>query len=228
MSKIVIAIDGHSACGKSSTAKRVAEMFDYTYIDSGAMYRAVALYFKEHNVDPRDPGAVKDALERIDINFVPHPQTGKPETFLNGTNVEDKIRTMAITEVVSEISAIPIVRKAMVDRQRELGQDKGVVMDGRDIGTVVFPAAELKVFMTADLEVRAQRRQKELMEKGQAVNLEEIQKNLEKRDELDSTREDSPLAQADEAIILDTSDLTFDKQVRQVVDLAEEKIKHSG
>ena len=228
MRKIVIAIDGHSACGKSSTAKRVAEMLGYVYIDSGAMYRAVALYFTERKVDPRDPDAVKDALEHIEIHFAPHPQTGKPETFLNGNNVEDKIRTMAITEVVSEVSAIPTVRKAMVDRQRELGQDKGVVMDGRDIGTVVFPAAELKVFMTADLEVRAHRRQKELIEKGQAVNLEEIQKNLEKRDEMDSTREDSPLAQADEAMVLDTSDLTFDEQVRKVVALAEEKIKHSG
>lgn len=228
MSKIVIAIDGYSACGKSSTAKKVAEILDYTYIDSGAMYRAVALYLKEHDIDLTNLKVVENALGHIEIGFELNVQTGRPNTLLNGVNVEENIRTMAVTEIVSEVSAIPAVRKAMVGQQRKLGRKKGVVMDGRDIGTVVFPDAELKVFMTADVDVRARRRQKEFMEKGHSVSLEEIKKNLEKRDALDATRKDSPLTRAPGAVVLDTSYLTFNEQVGRVVDLAKEKIKHSG
>lgn len=222
MRKIIVAIDGYSACGKSSTAKKVAEALGYIYIDSGAMYRAVTLYFEEHHVSLTSDKEVNQALENIDIEF--RRKDGKLITCLNGSNVEEEIRKMYISNKVSEVSTLPSVRHRMVAQQQEMGKKKGVVMDGRDIGTVVFPQAELKVFMMAEMTVRAHRRQMELMEKKQLLNLDEIIGNLEKRDQIDSTRAESPLTQAEDALVLDTTNLTLDEQVEIVVQLALEKI----
>lgn len=224
MQKIVIAIDGYSGCGKSSTAKAVALKLGYTYIDSGAMYRATTLYFLKEKVDLNNPDELQQALKKIKIAFKKNFQTGKQETYLNGMNVEDAIRSMEVSNFVSEVSKIKSVRTDLVHRQQQLGKAKGVVMDGRDIGTVVFPEAELKIFMTADLEIRAKRRQKELLEAGREVTLEEIIRNLSERDEIDSTRKESPLLRADDAVEVDTSHLNFEEQVDRIVDLANEKI----
>lgn len=224
MQKIVIAIDGYSGCGKSSTAKAVANKLGYTYIDSGAMYRAATLFFLNQGVDLANEKEVKRHLQNLDITFEKNPQTGKQETYLNGKNVEGDIRSMEVSGFVSEVSKFKQVREELVSRQQRMGEQKGVVMDGRDIGTVVFPHAELKVFMTADLKIRAERRQKELQEKGQEVTLEEIIRNLSERDEIDSNRKESPLYKASDAIEVDTSFLEFEEQVNQVVDLAKEKI----
>ncbi|UII29218.1 (d)CMP kinase [Fulvivirga maritima] len=223
MKKIILAIDGYSACGKSSTAKAVAAELGYTYIDSGAMYRAVTLYFQQHHISLTNEKEVENALQKIDITF----QNNKDkvtDTFLNGLNVEGEIRKMYISENVSQVSALESVREAMVAQQRKLGKKSGVVMDGRDIGTVVFPDAELKIFMEADVYVRAGRRQKELMEKGQLVDLAEIISNLEKRDKIDSSREVSPLRKADDAVEVDSSFLTLEEQVDHIVRLALGKI----
>ena len=218
-------MDGFSACGKSTTAKEVAKILNYSYIDSGAMYRAVTLYFKENHISLTNPTEVKKALQNIEIVFNPNQvKGGVCDTYLNGLNVEDQIREMHISENVSQVSAIKEVRVAMVNEQRKMGRRKGVVMDGRDIGTVVFPEAELKVFMTADINVRAVRRQSELLERGHLVNLPEVKGNLEKRDLLDTTREESPLKQAEDAIVLNTTQLTFEEQVDEVVSLALGKI----
>ncbi|WP_053405984.1 (d)CMP kinase [Persicobacter sp. CCB-QB2] len=222
--KIVIAIDGYSACGKSSTAKAVAAQLGYGYIDTGAMYRSVTLYFKEHNVSLTDPKGIKEALKVIDIRFKYNKQEGVNETFLNGTNVEKEIRKMYISDAVSDVAAIGLVREAMVEQQRKMGKKKGVVMDGRDIGSVVFPDAELKIFMTADVRIRAERRQKELFEQKQIVNLEEIIENLRKRDRIDTTRAESPLVQPEDAKVVDTSFLTFEEQVGEIVKAAEETV----
>lgn len=219
MKRIIIAIDGHSGCGKSSTARAVAKELGYTYVDSGAMYRAVTLYFLDHGIDLMDTTSVSRALDEIRIDFRLNPQ-GQSETWLNGQNCETMIRDMRIARLVSQVSAIGAVRKAMVARQRELGKDRGLVMDGRDIGTVVYPDAELKIFLTASLEVRAKRRQIELDQKGNRADLQEIIKNLTERDHADSTRAESPLRKADGAIEIDTSDLAFSNQVAQVVNLA--------
>lgn len=224
MQKLVIAIDGYSGCGKSSTAKVVAKILGYTYIDSGAMYRAATLYFLQQQVDLSDREAIDKALKHIKISFLTDPENGFQETYLNGKNVEQEIRSMKVSDFVSEVSKIKEVRKELVSQQQQLGKAKGVVMDGRDIGTVVFPDAELKVFMTADLEIRARRRQKELIEKGQEVTLEVIIRNLAERDEIDSTRAESPLVRAEDAVDLDTSYLDFDDQVKKIVELANEKI----
>lgn len=224
MRKIVIAIDGYSGCGKSSTAKAVAKILGYTYIDSGAMYRAATLQFLKNGTDITDIKEILSSLSQIEISFRANPDNGRQETYLNGENVEDAIRSMEVSDYVSEVSKIKEVRTALVAQQQKLGDAKGVVMDGRDIGTVVFPDAELKVFMTADLQIRAARRQQELQEKGVEVKLEEIIRNLEERDEIDSTRKESPLLKADDAIEVDTSYLKFDDQVKKVVDLAKEKI----
>ncbi|MTI20198.1 (d)CMP kinase, partial [Fulvivirga sp. RKSG066] len=188
MKKIVIAIDGYSACGKSSTAKALAKILGYTYIDTGAMYRAVTLYFHNHHIRLTNDREVEKALDNIDIDFVLNEKTGESDTFLNNLNVENEIRKMYVSDRVSEVSSIKQVRDAMVAQQRKLGKKKGVVMDGRDIGTVVFPDAELKIFMQADIYVRAGRRQEELLEKKQLVDLNEIIQNLQKRDHLDTTR----------------------------------------
>ncbi len=222
MKNIIIAIDGHSACGKSTTAKRVAETLGYAYIDSGAMYRAVTHYFIDNHIAFTNPKDVAKALENIRIHF--ENIDGQNCTFLNGVNVENQIRTMAVNNLVSEVAALADVRRAMVDQQQKMGKRKGVVMDGRDIGTVVFPDAELKVFMTADRRIRAERRQKELLERGEARDLDEIETNLAKRDHIDSSREESPLRKADDAVILDTTGMTLDQQVEEVVSMAREKM----
>ena len=224
MSKIIIAIDGYSSCGKSTTAKAVAARMGYAYIDTGAMYRAVSLYFHQNNVSHTDPKAIATALENLHVSFNFNEKTGRNETCLNGLNVEDEIRKMYISNMVSEVSTIVEVRRAMVAQQRRMGRKRGVVMDGRDIGTKVFPDAEVKVFMTADTVIRAKRRQVELLEKGELVNLDDIVRNLEKRDHIDSTRTESPLTQAADAILLDTSFMMIDEQVEWVVELADRHI----
>lgn len=224
MRKIIVAIDGYSACGKSTTAKKVAQKLRYAYIDSGAMYRAVTLYFHQNHVALTHPREVADALRHIQIQFAYNPDTQKSETYLNGLNVEEDIRRMYISERVSEVSALPEVRKALVLLQQKTGGRRGVVMDGRDIGTKVFPDAELKIFMTADMEVRAHRRQLELMQRGELVGLQDIIENLAHRDHLDTTRAESPLVQAADAFLLDTTHITFDEQIEFVVNLAVSKM----
>ncbi|MEQ8338063.1 MAG: (d)CMP kinase [Cyclobacteriaceae bacterium] len=223
MRKIIIAIDGHSACGKSSTAKVVAKKLSYMYIDSGAMYRTTTYYFLQNDIDLSNQDQVSKALESIDIQFK-IDASGNSQVLLNGTFAEAFIRTMEVNQHVSEVSAVSSVRRAMVSQQRQIGAEKGVVMDGRDIGTVVFPDAELKVFMTASLKVRAERRQKELKEKGIVEELSVISSNLMSRDKADSSRADSPLVKADDAIVVDTTRLTFDDQVDKIVKLAEQII----
>lgn len=225
MKKINIALDGYSGTGKSSTAKEVASQLGYTYLDSGAMYRAVTLYFLEHDVDLKDLNGVIRALDLIDITFQYGDLNKKFETYLNGKNVEKDIREMRISENVSAVSAISEVREKLVAIQRKLGENKGIVMDGRDIGTVVFPEAELKVFLTADMEVRAERRRKELEEKGITASLVEIMGNLKERDRVDSSRQISPLTKATDAIELDTTALNFQDQVAKVVQLARERME---
>lgn len=225
MKDIVIAIDGYSGCGKSTTAKSVAEALHYTYLDSGAMYRAVTCYFIKNNINPADPQAIQSALANILIEFRYNEDTKTNETYLNGINVERDIRKMEVSKQVSQVSAIPSVRSAMVAQQRKLGANKRVVMDGRDIGTHVFPDAELKIFMTADLLTRAQRRKEELKEKGQDVSLEEIIRNLSERDHIDTTRKENPLLKADTAIEIDTTHITVEEQVEKVVRLAREIIE---
>src|SRR6267154_4400233 len=219
MRKIIIAIDGYSACGKSTTAKEVSAILGYQYIDSGAMYRAVTLYFLDNHISLTNPKEIDKALDQIHLSFHinSHRQT---ELFLNGANVEKKIRKMRIAENVSPVSTIKEVRQTLVALQRRLGKDKGLVMDGRDIGTVVFPEAELKLFLTADILVRAFRRQRELLEKEDLVDLDTIIAYLQKRDEIDSQRKESPLVQARDAIVIDTTHITIDEQVDEVVRLA--------
>lgn len=224
MKKIVVAIDGHSSCGKSTTAKLVASELHYAYIDTGAMYRSVTLYFLQHQIDFADPAAVRQALHDLEISFRRNPKSLRNEAFLNGENVENEIRKMYISDKVSEVSTIAAVRRAMVKQQQQMGQRRGVVMDGRDIGTTVFPDAEVKVFMTADVYTRALRRQEELLEKSQEVPLEEIVENLRKRDMIDSTREESPLVRAQDAVLLDTSHLTIDEQVEFVLNQVAAKV----
>ncbi len=219
LKKIVIAIDGYSACGKSTTAKQVASVLGYRYIDSGAMYRAVTLNFLDRHVSLTNPKDIQRALQETQITF--HLNSKKEsETFLNGLNVEKKIRSMRVSEMVSQVSTVKEVRVAMVELQRKMGREKGVVMDGRDIGTTVFPAAELKLFMTADMLVRAFRRQRELLERDQLVDLDEVMDNLIRRDKIDTTRQESPLRQAADAVVIDTTFITLDEQVDEVVRLA--------
>ena len=226
--KIIVAIDGYSGTGKSSTAKLVAKKLNYRFVDSGAMYRAVTLFFIRNGINCNDLISVNDALDKITIDFEIDVSEGKNNTLLNGVNVENEIRGLEVSEKVSEISAISDVRKKMVEYQRSIGKSKGIVMDGRDIGTVVFPNAELKIFMTADPNIRAQRRLKELAEKGQPSDLESVIRNLKERDHIDSTRADSPLVKAENSVVVDTSHLTFEEQVKKIVNLALEKIKGSS
>lgn len=216
---MVIALDGHSSCGKSSTAKRVAKKLGYTFIDTGAMYRAVSLYFYDHHVAFTNPKEVEKALTDIYITFHFNEHRGASDVYLNGLNVEEEIRKMYISQMVSEVSAITIVRKAMVAQQQKMAKHRGVVMDGRDIGTKVFPDAEIKVFMTAEPAIRAERRQRELLEKGELVDLDVILANIIKRDIIDSTREEGPLTQAEDAVLMDTSYMMLDEQVDFVVQL---------
>lgn len=217
MSKIVIALDGYSSCGKSTTAKLVAAQLGYAYIDTGAMYRSVSLYFHQHYVSLTNQKEILKALEDIRISFKYNELLGRSETFLNGLNVEEEIRKMYISNMVSEVSVIVEVRRAMVAQQKKMGKSRGVVMDGRDIGTMVFPDAELKIFMTADPVIRAQRRQKELLAKGEMIDLDDILANIQKRDFIDANRAEGPLRQADDAIVLDTSFMTIDEQVDFVI-----------
>lgn len=226
--KIVIAVDGFSSCGKSSFAKLIAKRLGYLYIDSGAMYRAVTLGFIENKLI--ENGKVKqevliENIKKLEVGFRLNPKTKMHETILNGVVVEEQIRTIKVASQVSMVSAISEVRERMVELQRKLGKDKGIVMDGRDIGTVVFPNAELKIFMTADPKIRAERRLKELVEKGQSVNFAEILANIEERDHLDQTREISPLRKADDAIVLDNSYMTIDEQMVWVEKLIMERTR---
>ena len=216
MKRITIAIDGHSSCGKSTMAKDLAREVGYVYVDTGAMYRSVTLYALRHGLFNED-GSVKTAeleaeMPNIQISFRFNRETGRPDTYLNGKRVEDEIRSFEVSNHVSPIAAVPFVRAAMVAQQQQMGKDKGVVMDGRDIGTTVFPDAELKVFVTASAEVRAQRRFDELKAKGMPADYDDILKNVQERDYIDSHREVSPLRKADDAILLDNSNMTIDEQ----------------
>lgn len=225
MRKINIAIDGLSGCGKSSTAKEVARRLGYKFIDSGAMYRAVTLHMLRENIDLSSQALISEALATCQIDFQHNPETGKSETILNGENVEQEIRKMYVSEKVSIVAAVKAVRVAMVAQQQEMGKARGVVMDGRDIASVVFPDAELKVFMKASDKARAMRRKLELEEKGESPSLEEIMENFQDRDLQDSTRAESPLIQVPEAVVIDTSDLAFEDQVLRVLTLAKQKIE---
>jgi CMP/dCMP kinase len=222
LKKIVIAIDGYSACGKSTTAKQVAAVLGYRYIDSGAMYRAVTMYFQDHHISLTNPKEIAKALQDIHVSFNVNSKK-KTETYLNGLNVEKEIRSMRVSEMVSQVSTVREVRAFLVEQQRRMGKEKAVVMDGRDIGTVVFPKAELKLFMTADMLVRAFRRQKELMEKKQLVDLDEVIENIVQRDKIDTTRAESPLRQAEDAVVIDTTYIAIDEQVDEVVRMAVSK-----
>ncbi len=216
MKKITIAIDGHSSCGKSTMAKDLARRVGYIYVDTGAMYRSVTLFALRHQLFNAD-GSVKAAelealMPQVNISFRLNETTGRPDTYLNGECVEQEIRSLEVSNHVSPVAALPFVREAMVAQQQQMGQGGGVVMDGRDIGTVVFPNAELKVFVTASAEVRAQRRYDELQQKGMPADYADILKNVQERDYIDSHREVSPLRQADDALLLDNSHMTIDEQ----------------
>jgi CMP/dCMP kinase len=217
MRKIIIAIDGYSSCGKSTLAKALAKELHYAYVDTGAMYRAVTLYFLDNDLDINDKADVLKALENIEIHFERTAQGN--HVFLNGRDVENEVRTMRVSEMVSPVSTISVVRRAMVAQQQKMGNRKAVVMDGRDIGTVVFPDAELKIFLTADTDIRAKRRFDEMKSKGQETPIDDIRHNLLERDLIDSNRADSPLRQADDAILIDNSHLTPDEQLKKVLDM---------
>ena len=216
--KIIIAIDGYSSCGKSTLAKGLARRLQYLHIDSGAMYRAVTLYFLRHHIDAQNPEEVTKALRKISIRLGFDHENQL--TWLNEENVDEAIREPLVNELVSNVSTLSAVRKAMVTQQRQMGEGKGLVMDGRDIGTVVFPEAELKLFLTADTEVRVERRWLELTSKGLDVSREEVRTNLLLRDHIDSTRDDSPLRQASDAMVIDTSYLSEKEQLQIAYDLA--------
>ena len=221
MEKIIIAIDGFSSCGKSTMAKDLAHELGYIYVDTGAMYRCVALYALQHKLFLKDGEInipdLEAAMPNINISFKLNKETGRPDTYLNNENVENKIRTMEVSSHVSSIAAIPFVREALVAQQQKMGKDKGIVMDGRDIGTVVFPNAELKIFVTASPEVRAQRRYDELMEKGMEADYNEILENVKRRDYIDSHRDVSPLRKADDAIELDNSNISIEEQKQWLI-----------
>ncbi len=216
MSKIIIAIDGHSSCGKSTMAKALAQQVGYIYVDSGAMYRAVTLFALRHQLFNADGSVQAEALQArmsdVKVHFKLDPATNLPVTYLNEERVEDEIRTLEVSQHVSPIAALPFVREAMTAAQQAMGEEKGIVMDGRDIGTAVFPHAELKIFVTASAEVRAQRRFDELQAKGLPASYEDVLKNVQERDYIDSHREVSPLRQAEDALVLDNSHLTREQQ----------------
>lgn len=227
--KIVIAIDGFSSCGKSTMAKDLAKEIGYIYVDTGAMYRSVTLYAMQHGMfgadNSIDTAALEKAMPQIKISFRLNAETGRPDTYLNGQIVEKDIRTMEVSSRVSPIAALPFVRKALVEQQQAMGKEKGIVMDGRDIGTVVFPDAELKVFVTASAEVRAQRRFNELKAKGMPADLQNILKNVQERDYIDSHREVSPLRKADDAVELDNSNMTIAEQKQWLRNIFEERTR---
>ncbi len=213
--RYTIAIDGYSACGKSTLARALARRLGYSYIDTGAMYRAVTLYFQRNSIDPRDREAVLRAIPDIQIDFRPEDN----HVLLNGENVERQIRGLGVSQMVSPVAALSEVRRAMVNQQRQMGEEGGVILDGRDIGTVVFPDADLKLFVTADQDTRIDRRLSELISAGREVSREEVAKNLSERDYIDSHREDSPLKQADDAILLDNTDLNLEQLVERGIAL---------
>ncbi len=228
MKKIVIALDGHSACGKSTLAKLIAKELSYVYIDSGAMYRAVTLYCLEHDiingeVEENKPRII-EALNNINVSFNYNRTTGNSDTFLNGKRVEDEIRTLRVSNRVSHVSKIKEVREKLVEFQQRLGKNKGIVMDGRDIGTVVFPDAELKLWITASNEVRVARRYKEMLEKGLQVSLEDVQDNVKQRDYEDSNRKESPLVKAKDAVEIDNSLLSKQETLQKAISLVNDKL----
>lgn len=231
MKKITIAIDGFSSCGKSTLAKELAKKLSYSYVDTGAMFRAVALYCLENGLIKEDGTKVykiREFLDDIKVGFEFNKKTGLAEITLNGKNVEEEIRNLTISRIVTKISGIKEVREKLLILQKELGKDKGVVLDGRDIGTVVFPEAELKIFMTAETSTRANRRLKELRSKGHNVTLKEVEENLKLRDHNDTTRDESPLKQADDAVVIDNTNLTKGDQLFMIEALAIQRIQEEG
>ncbi|WP_396177714.1 (d)CMP kinase [Flavobacterium sp.] len=228
MEKIIIAIDGFSSTGKSTIAKEVAQKMGYVYVDTGAMYRAVALFAMENgyiNSESFDIQTLINALPNIDLKFQYNPQLGFAEMFLNAENVENKIRTLEVSQFVSRIAEISEVRAKLVEQQQKMGQERGIVMDGRDIGTVVFPDAEVKIFMNSSAETRAQRRYEELMQKGQQVSYDDVLKNVQERDYIDSHREDSPLIIAKDAFEIDNSKLSKKEQFEKVMELVRKSME---
>jgi cytidylate kinase len=228
MQQIIITLDGYSSCGKSTLARQLANELNYVFIDSGAMYRAITLYFLRQHVDWNTVQEVKNALNEITLEFQYNDQTGQSDMFLNDENVEALIRDMLVSEHVSEVSAIKEVREFGVAQQQKMGDKKGIVMDGRDIGTTVFPNAELKIFVMADPVVRVERRFKELFAKNPGITIEEVQNNLEMRDYIDSNREFSPLRKADDAVVLDNSNLTREEQLAIALKWARERLAKNG
>jgi cytidylate kinase len=224
LKKIIITLDGYSSCGKSTLAKQLAAELDYVYIDSGAMYRAITLYFIQNRIDWNSPEQVAAALKDIQLEFVYNPISGSSEMNLNGENVEHLIREMLVAEKVSEVAAVGPVREFAVAQQQAMGEQKGIVMDGRDIGTTVFPHAELKIFMTAEPAVRVERRFKELYAKNKNITIHEVKENLELRDYIDTNREISPLRKAEDAIILDNSQLSPDEQLKLVLQWVDDAV----
>lgn len=224
MKKIIIAIDGYSSCGKSTLANQLAKALGYVFIDSGAMYRAITLYFLRNHTNWDKTAEVVKALQQIHLDFEFDNNTGKSYVLLNGESVDHLIRDMLVSENVSAVSAIKEVREFAVAQQQQMGKKKGIVMDGRDIGTTVFPNAALKIFVTADIAVRVERRFKELLEKNIITTIEEVQHNLEMRDYIDSNREFSPLQKAPDALVLDNSNLTREEQLEQALEWAKEKL----
>ena len=222
--KIIIAIDGFSSCGKSTLAKALARKLNYNFIDTGAMYRAITLYFIRNNVRLDDPENVAEALKNVNLHFEFNEAKGKSDMFLNDENVEQFIREMTIAQKVSEVAAIKAVRVFAVKQQQAMGKKKGIVMDGRDIGTVVFPNAELKIFMTADIEVRVKRRFLEMQEQHQNISIEDVINNLQMRDYIDSNREESPLRQAEDARVLNNSDMNQEQQLNLALKWVEEAL----
>ena len=222
--KIIITVDGYSSCGKSTLARQLANKLNYIFIDSGAMYRAITLYCLRNHINYSDVKSIETALKNINLEFIYNEQTGNSDIFLNNENVEAMIRDMLVSENVSEVAAIKQVRTFSVTQQRKIGKHKGIVMDGRDIGTTVFPKAELKIFMTADTAVRVERRFKEMYAANKNIAIEEVRKNLELRDYIDSNRKISPLRKADDAILLDNSNMSMKDQFKIALHLAQEKI----
>ena len=229
MKKIIVAIDGHSSCGKSTMAKDLAREVGYIYVDTGAMYRAVTLFAMRNNLFDAEGNINTERLEQllpeVKISFKLAPETSRPMACLNGEVVEQEIRSLEVSQHVSPIAALPFVRAKLVEQQQAMGKEKGIVMDGRDIGTVVFPEAELKIFVTASAEIRAQRRFKELQAKGMPADFDDILKNVEERDYIDSHRATSPLRQADDALVLDNSHLTIEEQKKWLMEKFNEKTK---
>lgn len=228
MEKIVITLDGWSSCGKSTLAKQLAKELGYVYIDSGAMYRAITLYFLRHHIDWSDAAKVLTALEDINLQFHQNEKTGQTEMYLNEENVEYVIRDLVIAEKVSEVAAIKEVRTFAVAQQQNMGRQKGIVMDGRDIGTTVFPDAAIKFFMTADIAVRVERRFKEMFEKNPNITIEEVKNNLEMRDYIDSNREISPLRKATDALILDNTNISVEQQLKFALHIIKEKVNRNA